>query len=784
MIGNLHRWSAIFANARDPYQLSLTHLIRPLLIGTALLLTNAQSALANNSAQVIVYGSTPGGFCAAIAAAREGASVILLEPTDHVGGMSTGGLSHCDSNQMVRSTLLGLFDEWHRRVVKDYVDRGLPAPYDPVKKDQSRWTFEPHVAKRVTMKMLEEAGVRVLTQRYLTSVTKQGPRITSLVTKNGTFSARVFVDGTYEGDLMAAAGVDWTIGREGRKDYDESFAGKQYPKQTLNIDGFDDEGRPLPLVTTAERGIEEVGDGNVMTYSFRLCLTGNVDNRIPMPEPANYDPGRFEIVRRALRAGEKRIGFDLYPLPGNKLDGNNSIGGQFSIGLIGGGRGWHSADEAGRSEIWEAHKQYTLEFIHFLKTDPVVPDELPATIPAPDAASQTRYPARDSIGASDKSLSWRGHFDDVLSMTTVFVIKTGALGDVLRTTSILPGLKARFPDLQVTWLTAAAAKPLVDRHPLIDRVITCNPKDEATVTAVQNEFAETTWDWLLSLDDEPPLCALAAALDCKRLSGATLDQDGNRVYTDDVEPWFGMGLLARDGKQIADARKIDNQRTHPAIFADMLGIEPGRTAMPLPKSATETAKAFARQHGLFADRLVVGLNTGAGGRWTSKGLPPARVAEYASQLAATEQRAIDFLVLGGPDERQRNDEILALISGLEAAGNGKVRAIDAGTDNDLPTFASIIGLCDLLLTSDSLALHLGIATDTPIVSFFAPTSAAEIELYGLGEKVISTAGDYCSYRPDADNSSLTAERLIAATQSVLATTTQQSTVRRPVAADS
>ena len=236
------------------------------------------------NADVIVYGSTPGGFCAAIAAAREGASVILLEPTDHVGAMNTGGLSHCDSNQMVRSTVMGLFDEWHTRVVKDYTDRGLKAPYNPAKKDQSRWTFEPHVAMRVTMQMLDEAGVTVLTERYLKSVTKDGPRITSLVTKNGTFTARVFVDGTYEGDLMAAAGVDWTIGREGRDEYGESLAGKQYPKQKMNINGFDDEGKLLPLVTTDDAGPEEAGDRNIMTYSFRLCLTADPDNRVPMPE--------------------------------------------------------------------------------------------------------------------------------------------------------------------------------------------------------------------------------------------------------------------------------------------------------------------------------------------------------------------------------------------------------------------------------------------------------------------------------------------------------------------
>jgi hypothetical protein len=356
-------------------RLPLIPLLQYLLLTTALLATFGQQARATPEADVIVYGSTPGGFCAAIAAAREGASVTLLEPTDHVGGMNTGGLSHCDSNQMVRSTLLGLFHEWHTRVVKDYTDRGLNAPYSPTKKDQSRWTFEPHVAMRVTMQMLDEAGVTVLTKRYLKSVTKDGPQITSLVTSNGVFTSRVFVDGTYEGDLMAAAGVDWTIGRESREDYGESLAGKQYPKQKLKINGFDNEGNLLPLVTTNEAGEEAAGDRNVMTYSFRLCLTEVPDNRVPMPEPACYAPARFEIVRRALKAGETRIGFDLYPLPGNKFDGNNSIGGQFSVGLVGGGNEWHLADEAGRNKIREAHKQYTLEFFHFLTTDPAVPQK-------------------------------------------------------------------------------------------------------------------------------------------------------------------------------------------------------------------------------------------------------------------------------------------------------------------------------------------------------------------------------------------------------------------------
>lgn len=328
------------------------------------------------SADVIVYGSTPGGFCAAIAAAREGASVILLEPTEHVGGLSTGGLSHCDSNQMRRETLMGLFDEWHTRIVKDYTDRGLPAPYNAAIKDSAKWTFEPHVAMRVTMSMLQEAGVVLRTSCYLKSVTKHGSRITSIVTKKGTFHAKVFVDGTYEGDLMAASGVDWTIGREGRDEFGESYAGKQFPKKEMNINGFDENGSLLPLVTTSDAGNSEAGDMNIMTYSFRLCLTRDPAKSVSMPLPAKYDPARFELARRALKAGIRGIGFDLYPLPGVKLDGNNSIGGQISFGLIGACNSWHSADEAGRAKIWEDHKQYTLEFLYFLQTDTTVPPDV------------------------------------------------------------------------------------------------------------------------------------------------------------------------------------------------------------------------------------------------------------------------------------------------------------------------------------------------------------------------------------------------------------------------
>ena len=348
----------------------LFFLLSLLLTFTTSILPNAHAA---QKADVIVYGSTPSGFCAAIAASREGASVILLEPTDHVGGVNTGGLSFSDSNQTVRTTMMGLFDEWHTRIQQDYTARGITLNYDVAVKDNAKWTYEPHVAARVTQQMLHEAKVKVLTNRALIAVKMDGTSITALKTSKGTFKAKVFIDATYEGDLMAMTEVSWTIGREGRAEFGESLAGKQYPKKKMDINGFDANGTLLPFVTTADAGPDAEGDANVMVYSFRLCLTEEASNRFPFPKPDHYDPARFEVMRHYAQGGGK-IWFDLYPLPGNKFDGNNAIGGQFSLGFVGACNGGSEASQAERVKMWEAHKQYTLEYYHFLTTDPAIPE--------------------------------------------------------------------------------------------------------------------------------------------------------------------------------------------------------------------------------------------------------------------------------------------------------------------------------------------------------------------------------------------------------------------------
>jgi len=322
----------------------------------------------------------------------------------------------------------------------------------------------------------------------------------------------------------------------------------------------------------------------------------------------------------------------------------------------------------------------------------------------------------------------------------ILILKTAALGDVLRTTSILPGLAKLHPGVPITWATAPAAVDLVRTHPLVAEVV------------VPEKLPSRSWDWVISLDDEEPLCALASSLRAARLSGAHIGKDGRRAYTPDVAPWFDMGLLSVHGKVEADRLKILNTKSQPQIYAEMLGIEMGKPELHLPEAARAGARA------LKSDVPLVGLNTGAGGRWVGKQLPVERTVELAGAIAKAKEGKVRFLVLGGVAEAERNR---AIVAGLREHPS-QPDFIDAGTDHALLDFAARVELCTLLLTSDSLALHMAVALGRRVVVFFAPTSAAEIELYGLGEKVQSTSADYCSYRPDADNSSLTIERLLPA----------------------
>jgi heptosyltransferase-2 len=342
-------------------------------------------------------------------------------------------------------------------------------------------------------------------------------------------------------------------------------------------------------------------------------------------------------------------------------------------------------------------------------------------------------------------------------MSRVVLLKTGALGDVLRTTSILPGLARREAPLQLVWVTAPGAVDLVRGHPLVARVIAADPTRADFTPGVLNELGDLPVDRVLSFDDEKPVCELASAIVAStgaRVSGAWAEPDGRLVYSADVAPWFDMGLLSVHGRARADELKRLNTRSHAEIHAAMLGLEPGRTRLDLPAADVERARIVAAGLGITPARRWIGLNTGAGGRWTGKRLPEERTAQLAAAIDRARSGEAGFVVLGGQAEAERNRRITAL---LRAA---KVHVVDAGVDHSVLTFAALVDRLDVLVTSDSLALHVAVARQVPVVCFFAPTSAAEIDLWERGTKVVSTAPDVCSYRPDADTSTLTVERLV------------------------
>jgi len=330
---------------------------------------------------VVVYGATPAGVCAATAAARSGATTALVEPLAIVGGIMSSGLGFSDSNQTDRRTLGGLFEEIHQRIETYYHEKGVTLPYEVAVKDSRPWTYEPHVAEKVFTDLMRDAGVKVYLKHQLRSAEKSGEHIERIVTDRETFAGKVFIDATYEGDLLPAAKVSSALGRESKERYGESLAGQQYPKPKLTFSPRDDQGRLLPLLTGEQLGPDE-GDGKVMTYSWRLCMTADPAQSVPLKKPATYDPARFELARR-LYANSKSpqvVGLDLYPLPGGKVDVNNGIGRQLSMGLIGAQWAWCDATPAEREKIWQAHKDYTLELLWFLANDPAVPEKIRSAI--------------------------------------------------------------------------------------------------------------------------------------------------------------------------------------------------------------------------------------------------------------------------------------------------------------------------------------------------------------------------------------------------------------------
>lgn len=359
-------------------------------------------------ADVCVYGGTSAGVVAAIQAARMGKSVMLLEPGRHLGGMTAGGLSAVDIGDP--RSIGGIAREYFTRLVAVYGKKlAWDRPFDSKGGGPATggaFAIEPHRAERLFNEMVREAKVAVYLQSPMAAVTRQGRRLTAIRTEDGRlFSARVFLDATYEGDLMAAAGVSYTLEREGNAKYGETYNGIHYSDKyeprldhkkpgpngrtpsgqgvwdrDLPLDPYVVPGDPasglLPLVQAGDPGKPGDPAPGVQAYCYRLCLTTAAD-RLPIAPPPDYDPRRYELVARFIAACQA-IGDEMDlrwfskhdPLPHDKWDFNTAT---FGANLPGASWEWPEASYRRRAEIAKEHENYHRGLLHFLATDPRVP---------------------------------------------------------------------------------------------------------------------------------------------------------------------------------------------------------------------------------------------------------------------------------------------------------------------------------------------------------------------------------------------------------------------------
>jgi len=323
---------------------------------------------------VVIYGGTAGGVMTAVSAAREGLNVALLEPGKHLGGMVTGGLSRTDFGK--KEVIGGLALEFYQRAGKKYGR-------------EIEWMPEPHVAEAILNEMVNEAKTIVIflnhRLREKGGVKKQGTRVVEIKTENGqVFQATIFADASYEGDLMAQAGVDFTWGRESSAQYGESLAGVRPKDRNHQFDfpvsAYDENKKLLPEIQTQPRGEIGAGDRKVQAYNFRMILTNDPENRLSFTKPPGYDPKRFELLARFLTEFVKQKGraprMNEILLPAQiagkqKWDFNNR--GPFSTDYIGKSWEYPNASYQRRAQIRQDHMVYTKELFYFLNTDSRVP---------------------------------------------------------------------------------------------------------------------------------------------------------------------------------------------------------------------------------------------------------------------------------------------------------------------------------------------------------------------------------------------------------------------------
>jgi len=356
--------------------------------GTGCTVTAADTAQAYD---IVVYGGTSAGVAAAVQAKRMGKSVIIVCPEQHLGGLTAGGLGWTDSG--MKEAIGGISREFYQRIKKHYDKAGAwiyqkPEDYSRYRPDDdAMWVFEPHVAEQAFEELVAEYKIPVHRDQWLkrnSGVTKEGTRIVSITMLSGkTYQGRIFIDATYEGDLMACAGVSYYVGRESNDVYGETLNGVQTLNATKHqfekpVDPYIKPGDPssglLPRIHAGSPGMEGHADNRVQAYNYRMCLTKVPENRVPFPRPDNYDPMQYELLARYLDKGWRAIFVKFDPAPNAKTDTNNH--GAFSTDNIGMNYDYPEASYQRRREILKEHEDYQKGLMWFLAYDPRVPADV------------------------------------------------------------------------------------------------------------------------------------------------------------------------------------------------------------------------------------------------------------------------------------------------------------------------------------------------------------------------------------------------------------------------
>jgi hypothetical protein len=381
-----------------------------ILVGCATRGPAAPAAAAGPAAEpgsydVVIYGGTCAAVTAAVQAKKMGKTVIIVSPDKHLGGLSAGGLGFTDTGN--KAVIGGLSREFYHRVWQHYdkpdawkwqkkeeyggKGQGTPAVDG---ENRTMWIFEPSVAEKVFEDFVRENQIPVVRDEWLDrgdgvkkgGVKKEGAKIVSITTLSGkTYAGKMFIDATYEGDLMAAAGVKYHVGREAMSAYDEKWNGIQtgvlhhgHHFGKMNISPYVVPGDPksgvLPRISTEPPGEYGKEDKKVQAYCYRMCLTDKPENRIPFAKPENYDPKQYELLVRVYEKGWKETFGKFDPIPNHKTDTNNH--GPFSTDNIGMNWDYPEASYERRREILKEHENYQKGWLYFIANDPRVPKDV------------------------------------------------------------------------------------------------------------------------------------------------------------------------------------------------------------------------------------------------------------------------------------------------------------------------------------------------------------------------------------------------------------------------